>query len=125
MEKTEIIQANSAIVIIAFTGSVAAVRAEKILALFTKSFKVIAIFSKSAEEFVNKENLIKIYKENGKVYFSWEAMEEIDYGKCAKWINDAAALLVAPVSANSLSKFMLGISDTILVRILGSCILLR
>ena len=100
-------------IIIGFTGSVASVKADLILSEFIKNYKVIAIFSSKSEYFVNREELTKKYKDS--VTLIWESSIELDVKQCEEWAKEADVILIAPASANTMSKLVSGIYDTHIV----------
>jgi len=102
-------------IIIIFTGSIASVRAEKILPLFCATFKrIYAIFSKSAEEFIKREQIQE--KFGSQVNFIWESDNKlITIAEYKEMAEKSDFLLISPISANSLTKLICGFCEDSLV----------
>eukprot|EP00826_Nyctotherus_ovalis_P059922 TRINITY_DN8375_c0_g1_i2.p1 TRINITY_DN8375_c0_g1~~TRINITY_DN8375_c0_g1_i2.p1 ORF type:complete len:217 (+),score=35.19 TRINITY_DN8375_c0_g1_i2:98-748(+) len=103
-------QTKKKTILIAFTGSVASVRADQILSAFLKDFKVTVLFSKHAETFVNRLDIAEKYKDSA--ILVWESSVELDVKTCIEWAKTADALLISPASANTLAKLISGLCDT-------------
>lgn len=97
------------------TGSIAAYKACDIVNGLKKDFNITVVMSESAKKIICEDTL-KTLSEN-QVYSELfnEKTSDVDHIKLVK---DADLILVAPISANTISKFAYGIADNLVSTLL-------
>lgn len=101
-------------ILIGITSSIAAYKIYELIRFFKKSgFEVKTILTPNAKNFVSP--LVLETLTNSKVYFEqFSPREDVEHIELAKW---ADVFLIAPISANTISKFATGVSDNLLTSI--------
>ena len=103
------------------TGSIATIRIVQIIIAFQKNFNLRIIFTKPAKFFSDEvikdyaqfemENDIKFYYDEDE-WSEYKTSQQVLHIELRKW---ADAILLAPLSANTLAKITNGICDNLLV----------
>ena len=101
-------------ILIGITGSIAAYKTCEIIRLFKKSgYDVKTVVTEAALQFIGKKTLETLT--NNPVYFDmFQDRMETEHISLADWVN---AFVIAPISANSISKIANGIADNLLTSI--------
>jgi phosphopantothenoylcysteine decarboxylase len=105
-------------ILLGVTGSVAATLTVKIFKALQQLGEVRVVATKCGEQFLRNEDKLQI----GEVYleedewpdFYWEKDDPIMHIELRKW---ASALVIAPLSANTLAKMVHGICDNLLTSV--------
>lgn len=100
-------------IILGVTGSVASIKVEELIREFLKLGEVKVVFTKAALNFVDLES-IKVNVEcfvDDDEWNHWHKGDEVLHIKLRKWAN---TMVIAPCSANTLSKIATGFCDNLL-----------
>lgn len=101
-------------ILIGITGSIAAYKTCELIRLFRKSgFNVKVVMTEAALQFIGEKTLETLT--NNPVYYDmFQKYDETKHISLADW---ADIFVVAPISANTISKFAYGIADNLLTSI--------
>ncbi|KAG0490552.1 hypothetical protein HPP92_007415 [Vanilla planifolia] len=105
-------------IIIAASGSVAAIKFEILCRCFTEWAEVKAVVTKSALHFIDKASLpndVTVYTDEDE-WSTWKKLSDgVLHIELRKW---ADAMIIAPLSANTLAKIAGGLCDNLLTCII-------
>ncbi len=90
-------------IIVGMTGSVAVTEALRLIRVLRKKYEICAVLSDAAKKLISKE-LVR--------WFAGEIVEISGYAEHIKVVEEAKLMIIAPATANTISKIAHGIADT-------------